>query len=115
MPLDGVVVVAPVWLAGAGPAAGAGDVGVAWPEPDVAGATPVPGLEIGVVLVPGADVVVPVTTAPFADRSERKPAEFGGWMFDTACWTAPPDEDRKPIASGDGITMPIPAAIRSIR
>jgi hypothetical protein len=51
-------------------------------------------------------------TAPMEFRND---CGLGGWMFEIAFDTVADPGVRKPIPSGWGMTIPIPAASRSIR
>jgi len=55
-------------------------------------------------------------TEPFVEANARNADAFGAWMLAMARWTfAPVFSERNPTPSGAGMTIPMRAAIRSIR
>jgi hypothetical protein len=96
------------------------------PEPAAVVVEAVPGVAVLVapvsvdptVLVDPAVLVEPAlaVAVSLAGSEATNPDASGSWMLASACWALPfALRARKLIASGAGITMPMPAARRSIR
>jgi hypothetical protein len=75
-----------------------------------------PATEAAVVLPCGDEALCVVITAPLAVVRAMKLLGLGAWMFEIACWAwVPKLAGRNPTLAGPGITIPCPAARRSIR